>query len=116
MGLGMAVGLGGFALAGLGTLFLCAMLPILNLFSSHRPRMMMVEVVAKGREFPFDHVQHVFALNKVTFEPREVSQGEQAAVEYLAGLPHLASLEDLSAQLRSSDAVSVVSWSPPKRL
>ncbi len=60
------------------------MLPILNAFSSHKPRMMMVEVVAKGRDFPFDHVQQVFAVNQVTFEPREVSQGEQATVEYLA--------------------------------
>ena len=32
MGLGMAAGVGGFAVAGLGTLFLCAMLPALNLF------------------------------------------------------------------------------------
>src|SRR5918994_2043508 len=57
MGLGMAAGLGGFALAGLGTLFLCAMLPILNAFSTQKPRMMLVELRASGREFPFDAVQ-----------------------------------------------------------
>ncbi len=34
MGLGMAAGLGALAVAGLGTLFLCAMIPILNMFSS----------------------------------------------------------------------------------
>ena len=33
MGLGMAAGLGGFALAGLGTLFLCATLPLLQMFA-----------------------------------------------------------------------------------
>jgi anti-anti-sigma factor len=38
MGLGMAAGLGALAVAGLGTLFLCAMIPILNVFSSERPR------------------------------------------------------------------------------
>jgi hypothetical protein len=116
MGLGMAAGLGGFALAGMGTLFLCAMLPILNLFSSQKPRMMLVEIVAKGREFPFDHVQQVFTLNHVHFEPREVSQGDEATVEYLTTLPLTASLEEISSQLRDSKDVETVSWSPPKRI
>jgi anti-anti-sigma factor len=116
MGLGMAAGLGGFALAGLGTLFLCAMLPILNMFSSQKPRMMLVEIVASGRDFPFDHVQRVFALNQVGFEPREVSQGEDATVEYLTTLPLHASLEDLSGQLTAGKGIATVSWSPPKRI
>jgi anti-anti-sigma factor len=116
MGLGMAAGLGGFALAGMGTLFLCAMLPLLNLFSSERPRMMLCEITASGRDFPFDHVQQVFALNKVDFEPREVSQGDEATVEYLTTLSRDASLEDLSSQLTSGKGVEGVSWSPPKRI
>jgi hypothetical protein len=116
MGLGMAAGLGGFALAGMGTLFLCAMLPILNLFSRPKARAMLVEIGAAGREFPFDHVQHIFARNQVRFEPREVSQGEEAMVEYLATLPRDASIEDLSHQLRASNAIRTVSWSPPKRV
>lgn len=116
MGLGMAAGLGGFALAGLGTLFLCAMLPILNVFSTPKPRVMLVEIGVTGREFPFDHVQQVFALNHVRYEPREVSQGESATVEYLATLPRDASIEDLSNQLRAGQGVETVSWSPPKRL
>ena len=116
MGLGMAAGLGGFALAGLGTLFLCAMLPILNIFSAQKPRMMLVEIVAKGRDFPFDHIQQVFVLNKVAFEPREVSQGTDSTVEYLATLPPHASLEDLSSQLTAGKSIETVSWSPPKRI
>jgi hypothetical protein len=116
MGLGMAAGLGGFALAGLGTLFLCAMLPVLNVFSSEKPRMMLVEIVASGRDFPFDHVHRVFALNQVLFEPREVSQGDEATVEYLTTLPAAASLEDLSSQLTAGKGIGAVSWSPPKRV
>jgi anti-anti-sigma factor len=116
MGLGMAAGLGGFALAGMGTLFLCAMLPILNLFSQAKARTMLVEIGAAGREFPFEDVQHIFALNNVRYEPREVSQGEQAMVEYLATLPRETSIEELSHQLRASRGVQTVSWSPPKRL
>ena len=118
MGLGMAAGLGGFALAGLGTLFLCAMLPTLQVLSTPKPRMMLVEITAESREFPFDHVQQIFAINQVTFEPREVSQGDEATVEYLTTLPLDASLEDLSSQLIAggSKGIETVSWSPPKRI
>jgi anti-anti-sigma factor len=117
MGLGMAAGLGAFAVAGLGTLFLCAMLPTLNLFSADRPRTMNVEIVADGRELPMAHIHQVFAINSIVFEPREVSQGEEATVRYLTTLRPDDSLEDLSAQLLGDGKIGIkhVSWSPPKR-
>jgi anti-anti-sigma factor len=117
MGLGMAAGLGALAVAGLGTLFLCAMIPLLNLFSSQRPRQMMVEVVAADRDFPTAHVHHVFAVNGLTFEPREVSQGDEATSKYLTTLKPTDSLEDLSAQLMGDGKKGIknVSWSAPKR-
>ena len=117
MGLGMAAGLGGFAVAGLGTLFLCAMFPILNVFAADRPRTMMVEIVAKGRDFPLHHVQKVFAVNHVVFEPREVSQGDEATIRYLTTLAPHDSLEELSSQLMDGGKAGIknVSWSPPKR-
>jgi anti-anti-sigma factor len=117
MGLGMAAGLGALAVAGLGTLFLCAMIPILNLFSSERPRQMLVEIIAEGREFPMAHVQQVFAVNSLLFEPREVSQGDEATAKYLTTLKPTDSLEDLSAQLigDGKKGIKNVSWSPPKR-
>jgi anti-anti-sigma factor len=117
MGLGMAAGLGGFAVAGLGTLFLCGMFPVLNAFAAERPRTMMVEIVAEGRDFPLHHVQKVFAVNNVVFEPREVSQGDEATVRYLTTLAPHDSLEDLSTQLMDGGKAGIknVSWSPPKR-
>lgn len=117
MGLGMAAGLGALAVAGLGTVFLCAMIPILNLFSSERPRTMLVEIIADEREFPTSHVLHVFAVNGVLFEPREVSQGDEATVKYLTTLKPTDSLEDLSAQLMGDGKKGIknVSWSSPKR-
>ena len=117
MGLGMAAGLGALAVAGLGTLFLSALIPILNLFSSERPRQMMVEILAKDREFPMAHVHHVFAVNGILFEPREVSQGDEAEAKYLTTLKPTDSLEDLSAQLigDGKKGIKNVSWSPPKR-
>jgi anti-anti-sigma factor len=118
MGLGMAAGLGGFAVAGLGTLFLCAMFPVLALFAEDKPRQMLVEIVSEGREFPSSHVQKVFAVNRVVFEPREIEQGDEATVRYLATLGPNDSLEDLSQQLMDGGKAGVknVSWSPPKRI
>lgn len=117
MGLGMAAGLGALAVAGLGTLFLCALIPILNLFSSERPRQMMVEIIAEERDFPMAHVHQVFAVNGILFEPREVSQGDEATAKYLTTLKPTDSLEDLSAQLMGDGKKGIknVSWSPPKR-
>lgn len=117
MGLGMAAGLGALAVAGLGTVFLCAMIPILNMFSSQRPRTMLVEIIADEREFPTAHVLHVFAVNGILFEPREVSQGDEATVKYLTTLKPTDSLEDLSAQLMGDGKKGIknVSWSSPKR-
>ncbi len=117
MGLGMAAGLGGFAVAGLGTLFLCAMFPVLNLFAADKPRQMLVEIVAEGRDFPLNHVQTVFAVNRVMFEPREIEQGDEATVRYLTTLGPTDSLEDLSHQLMGGgkSGIKNVSWSPPKR-
>jgi len=117
MGLGMAAGLGALAVAGLGTLFLCAMIPLLNVFSEDRPRQMMVEIVAEDREFPMAHVHHVFAVNGILFEPREVSQGDEATAKYLTTLKPTDSLEDLSGQLmgEGKKGIKNVSWLPPKR-
>ncbi len=117
MGLGMAAGLGALAVAGMGTLFLCAMIPILNIFSSDRPRTMMVEIVSEDREFPTAHVYQVFAVNGIGFEPREVSQGDEATAKYLTTLRPTDSLEELSVQLMGDGKKGIknVSWSAPKR-
>ena len=117
MSLGMASGLGAFAIAGLGTAFLCVFLFLLDRTSARRARALAVEVVASGREFPTDHVQGVFARNRIVFETREVSQGKETAVTYHALIdPHL-SLDDLSAQLMAGGSVGVqsVSWEQPKK-
>jgi anti-anti-sigma factor len=117
MGLGMAAGLGALAVAGLGAVFLCAMLPLLDLFSTQRPRAMLVEIVGEDRDFPTAHVHQVFAVNGIVFEPREVSQGDEATVRYHTLLKPTDSLEDLSAQLMGdgSKGIKNVSWAPPKR-
>jgi hypothetical protein len=63
------------------------------------------------------HVNQVFAVNGILFEPREVSQGDEATAKYLTSLKPTDSLEDLSAQLMGdgSKGIKNVSWSAPKK-
>ena len=117
MSLGMAAGLGAFAITGLGTAFLCVFLFLLDRTSVRRTRALAVEVVAAGRDFPTDHVHKVFARNRIVFETREVSQGKETAVTYHALIDPGLSLDDLSTQLMAGGAAGVqsVSWEQPKK-
>lgn len=116
MGLGMSAGLGAFAVAGLGTAFLCFALMALDRVAVQRSRVMSVEILASGRQFPTAHVEGVFVRNQIVFEPREISQADDVAVKYLTWLDPRTSLEDLSAQLMAdAGGVKSVSWEHPKR-
>ena len=117
MALGMACGLGAFAVAGLSTGFLCVFLLFLGRRTEYRARTLMIEIEAEGRDFPSDHVQSVFARNRVVFEPREVSQAEETVITYHASVDPNLSLEDLSAQLMAGGTAGVksVSWEVPKK-
>jgi anti-anti-sigma factor len=115
MGLGMSVGLGAFAVAGLGTGFLCIALVVLGRVSTERARVMSVEILASGREFPATHVEGVFARNNILFEPRQISTGDDVMIKYHAWLDPRTSLDDLSLQVMSEGAgVKSVTWEHPK--
>jgi anti-anti-sigma factor len=117
MGLGMATGLGAFAVAGLGAAFLCIALLLLDRLATQKTRLMSVEMSSPGRMFPTRHVEAVFVRNEVVFEPREISQGKNdITVKYHTWLDPRASLDDLSAQLMVEGAgVESVSWDQVKR-
>ena len=116
MGLGMSSGLGEFAVAGLGTAFLCVALLVLDRLSTQRARVMSVEILAEGRQFPTTHVENVFARNQIVFEPREISQSDDVTVKYQTWLDPRISLEDLSGQLMTEGGgVKSVAWEHPKR-
>ncbi|MEO6236149.1 MAG: STAS domain-containing protein [Vicinamibacterales bacterium] len=117
MGLGMATGLGGFAVAGLGTAFLCITLLVLDRVATQRTRLMSVEISAAGRVFPTALVDGVLVRNQVVFEPREISQGKtDITVKYHAWLDPRTSLDELSAQLMAEGGgVGSVSWDQVKR-
>ena len=110
MGLGMATGLGAFAVAGLGTAFLCLALLGLHRVDRDEARLMQVEVVAEGRQFPSKEIEEVFARNQIVFEPREITQAREITVKYLTWLDPRASIEDLLTQIRSINGVTEVGW------
>ena len=116
LGLGMATGLGAFAVAGLGTGFLCLFLLLLDrLPSDRKPRQLMLELKADGREFPTVPVESVFARESVIYEARDVSQGKESIVKYQLSVDRHVSLEDLSAQLTSIPGLKSIGWKKAKK-
>ena len=115
MGLGMATGLGTFAVAGLGVGFLCIALLALDRMDRYEARSMQVEVVADGRHFPSKEIEEVFARSQVVFELREITQGDEVTIKYYTWLDPRTSVEDLSAQMRNIAGVTEVVWQPAKR-
>jgi len=116
MGLGMSTGLGAFAVAGLGTAFLCVALLALDTLSTQKARALSVEILASGRHFPTTHVENVFARNQIVFEPREISQSDDVTIKYHTWLDPRTSLEELSVQLMEEGAgVKSVAWEHQKR-
>jgi len=118
VGLGMATGLGAFGVAGLGTVFVCLFLVVLSRLGEQKPRPMMLEIVASGREFPTAHVQRILAAWQIQSEAREISHGKEATVKYHVTLDPDTPLEVLSEQLMSGGAAGLksVEWeAPPKK-
>jgi len=115
MGLGMASGLGAFAVAGLGAGFLCVTLLALERFDRGGAQLMSVEVVAEGREFPSKAVEEIFVHNQIAFESREISQGKKVSVTYNAWLDPRTSMEEVSAQIRAIPDIGGVGWERPRR-
>ncbi len=117
MALGMASGVGAFALATSGTVMLCLFLLLLDRIPSHQSRSLLVELVATGSTFPVEHVQRVFARHHVTVEPREMSHGDLASAKYLATCAPDTSLEALNADLLSggSSGLRAIAWEPAKK-
>ena len=113
----MACGLGSFAVAGLGAVFLCVCLLLLDFVGERKRRSMDLEMVASGSEFPTEYVRRLLSAYQIRFEPREVDAGKKATVRYHCHLDPDTPLQRLSEQLmdpKAGDLKSVV-WETPKR-
>jgi anti-anti-sigma factor len=117
MGLGMAAGLGAFALAGVGAAVLCGALVVRERVGARKPRIMTVELSATARDFPIRHVESVFARYGVVFEPRQVSQGDESVVQYYTKLDPDTALDDVSQALMADGTAGIQSvvWEVAKR-
>jgi hypothetical protein len=120
LGLGMAAGLGSFAVAGLGAAFLCLCLVLLDLVGERKPRSMILEMVSAGSEFPLEYVHRLLAAYRVRFEPREVDaskKDKKTTVRYHCRLDADTPLQRLSEQLMDVHAGGLTSvvWETPKR-
>ena len=116
MGLGMSAGLGAFAVAGLGTAFLCTLLVLLDRLHPERPG---DDGRNPGRR---TRVPHSARTGRVRAQPRRVRAagsvaGKSVVVRYRTTLAPAQSLDDLSEQLvgEGSSGIKSVSWEHPKK-
>ena len=114
MGLGMAAGLGALAVAGLGTVFLCAMIPILNQFSSGARASCSSRSSPKNANFRRRTCQ-VFAVNNVSSSLAK-SRRARSHRSLPDNPPGKHSLEDINAALiGDGKGHQECPWSAPKR-
>jgi hypothetical protein len=113
--LGMACGVGLLEVAGLGTVFICIVLVVLDRFGDTKLRTMLLSVAAAGREFPGEHVNRVLSVSAEQFEVREMVQGNEATMKYMVALSPDAAIERISHDLMAGGAAGVksVSWAEP---
>jgi hypothetical protein len=113
MALGMASGVGAFALALAGASGVCLLLIAFGAFAPEpRRRNITIELVARGQEFPSADVQSVFAKYGVSIEPAEWLQDTATHVKYRASVDETLSLEALGAELMNagSGTLQSVGW------
>jgi hypothetical protein len=117
LGVGMACGLGAFSIAGLAAFFLCLLLSIMDRIGEHKPRTMLLELVASGPDFPTAHVQNIFAAYGSVYEVREIAHGEEATVKYQVVLEPNTPLDCMSDQLLSGgeSGLKSVAWQNLKK-
>jgi hypothetical protein len=117
LGLGMALGLGAFAVCGFAAVFLCAFLVLLDKYGDVRPRTLMLDLVSSAKEFPLEHVQSVLGANTESFELMKVAQGTEPTMRFSVRVVPTTSLAWLSNALMSdgNSGLKSVSWEQPKK-
>jgi hypothetical protein len=117
LSLGMACGVGAIQVAALGAVFLCGCLVALDRVFERKARVMLLEMVAQGAEFPTDYVGRLLAAYAIPFEPRAVEHGAKERRTYICHVPPEIPLPRLSEQLMDASAggLKKVSWEAPRK-
>jgi hypothetical protein len=110
--LGMACGVGALEVAGLGAMFLCVVIAVLDRFGEAKARTLMLSLVATGSEFPDKHVSRILNLSADFHEARELVRGAESVAKYCVVLPPTTSLSWLSQELiaNGEGGLKSVSW------
>ena len=116
MGLGMSAGLGSFAVCGLGTVFLCLFLVLLDRFGEQKPRIVTLDVISASKEFPMEHVGHVLRVETDSFEVVKLTQGNEATAKFSVKIPAEKSLTYMSGLLMGdgTKGIKSVGWDQKK--
>jgi hypothetical protein len=115
LALGMAAGIGALAVAGVGTLALCVLLPVLDGFSGRAARTASLECTAVAADFPLEQIQQVFARHGVAAETREVTRGDQARMKFAVTLAPAVRIEELTTALVEDAGLQSVAWDIRKK-
>ena len=110
LGIGMASGMGAFAVVGLGTVFICLLLLALDHLGELKDRPMILSMVSATREFPYHFVNRIFTVYGVEFEPAELVQENETQIKYKLRLPHGTPIEEMTAQLMAPGMLKSISW------
>jgi hypothetical protein len=110
LGLGMASGMGAFAVVGLGTGFVCLFLLALDNLGEDREKPMILSLVSCAREFPTHFVHRILDVYGAQYEPGEFSQDDETHVKYKVRLPHATPIEEMITQLMAPGILKSASW------
>jgi len=112
LGIGMASGLGAFALVGLGTVFISLCLLALDNVGEMKEKPMVVSLTAIGGEFPSHFVHRIFNVYGVEYDPGECEffQDKESSARYRVRLPHGTPIEEMSTQLMNAGLLKSISW------
>jgi len=99
IGLGMSAGRGILGVAGLGTLFVCGLLWVLDHVKEEKPQEAMLEIRTTAPSVPAAHIQQVLGANHLRADPREMERGAEGRVRYHVFVDHGVTPDDVSAQL-----------------
>ncbi len=75
--LGMACGVGLLEVAGLGTIFICLVLVVLDHFGDSKMRMMTLTIVSDTKDYPAEHVTRILESTVDYYEVREMQHNNE---------------------------------------
>jgi hypothetical protein len=116
LGIGMACGLGAFALAGLGTAFLILAMIYLASTVPVSMRRLFVSLSAPQAPLPMKEIQKLLDRHRIGFEMRGViREGERESIRYAIQVHPDTSLDDVSLDLQKL-GIESVNWEKSRKI